>query len=44
MEAPAEEKAPDLEALKAFLDADSEAIYKTLGKEDKHCLWRSIIQ
>ena len=44
MEAPAEEKAPDLEALKAFLDADSETIYKTLGKEDKRCLWRSIIQ
>ena len=44
MEAPAEEKAPDLEALKAFLDADSETIYKTLGKEDKCCLWRSIIQ
>lgn len=38
------EKAPDIGKLRAFLDTDFEAIYRTLEKEDQRRLWRSIIK
>ena len=39
-----EEKPADLSALKELLSTDFETIYKTLDKEDKRRLWRSIIR
>ena len=39
-----EDKGPDLDALKGFLDTDFEDIYLTLEKEDKRRMWRSIIK
>ena len=38
------EKAPDIGKLRAFLDTDFEAIYRTLEKNDQRRLWRSIIK
>ena len=38
------EKAPDIGKLRAFLDTDFEAIYRTLEKDDQRRLWRSIIK
>ena len=38
-----QEKKPDTEALRAFLNTDFESIYLTLDKENKRRLWRSII-
>ena len=37
------EKPVDIEAVKAFLETDFEAIYETLTQEEKRTFWRSII-
>lgn len=38
-----DDRPPDLEVLKQFLDSDFESIYNTLSQEDKRRMWRSII-
>lgn len=38
-----EEKKPDTEALKAFLASDFETVYKSLDKENRRRMWRSIL-
>lgn len=43
MEEADQDKPIDVEAIKALLETDFEAIYETLDKEDKRRLWRSII-
>ena len=35
---------PNLEALRAFLQSDFLTIYDSLSKEDRHRIWRSVIQ
>ena len=42
-EAEKEDRPPDLEVLKQFLNTDFEAIYKELDPMDKRRMWRSII-
>ena len=42
-EAEKEDRPPDLEVLKQFLNTDFEAIYKDLDPMDKRRMWRSII-
>lgn len=39
-----DERPPDLEVLKEFLNSDFETLYQSLDDEDKRRLWRSIIK
>lgn len=43
-EAEKDERPPDLDVLRQFLDSDFEAIYKSLDRMDKRRMWRSIIE
>lgn len=42
-EAEKDERPPDLDVLKQFLNSDFETVYQTLSLEDRRRMWRSII-